>query len=83
MIPIAKPVLVQLFDNISEDKIIDIATNTGRSAIKEMALFMKHKMNLESFLEWFEIRMKSSLIEISYEKCDSGNSKTHSYIVKI
>jgi hypothetical protein len=82
MIPIAKPVLVQLFDNISEDKIIDIATNTGRSAIKEIALFMKHKMILESFLEWFEIRMKSSLIEISHEKYDSSNSETHSYIVK-
>ena len=82
MFPMAKPVLVQLFDNISEDKIIDIATNTGRSAIKEMALFMKHKMNLESFLEWFEMRMKSSFIEISHEKYDNGNCKTHSYIVK-
>jgi hypothetical protein len=65
-VPLVKPILVRLFDNISEGKIIDLPTNTGKSAIKEMALFMKHKMNLESFLEWFKIWMKSSFMEISH-----------------
>lgn len=53
MIPIAKSVLIQLFKNISEDKIVEIVTNTGKSSVKEIALFMKHK-NVESFLAWIE-----------------------------
>ena len=51
MIPVAKPVVIQLFENISEDKIIEIATNVGRSAVKDIALFMKHRIDIDSFLE--------------------------------
>jgi hypothetical protein len=81
MIPIAKPVVIQLFENISEDRILEIANNVGRNAVKDIALFMKHKMDVESFLEWFETRMKTSSVEISHQRLEDGN-KTHSYIIK-
>jgi hypothetical protein len=79
MIPIARPVVIQLFENISEDKIIEIATKIGRNAVKDIALFMKHRIDLDSFLEWFETRMKTASVEISHEKLDD---KTHSYIIR-
>jgi hypothetical protein len=79
MIPIAKPIIIQLFENISEDKIVEIATKVGRSAVKDIALFMKHRIDIDSFLEWFETRMKTTSVEISHEKLDD---KTHSYIIR-
>jgi hypothetical protein len=82
MIPVAKPVLIQLFENISEEKIVEIATNVGRSAVKDIALFMKHQINIESFLQWFETRMKTSSVEISHQRLNNNNSKIHSYIIK-
>ena len=81
MIPIAKPVLIQLFENISEDKIVEIATTVGRNTVKDIALFMKHRIDIDSFLEWFETRMKTASVEISRQNLDDGN-KIHSYIVR-
>jgi hypothetical protein len=82
MIPIAKPLVIQLFENISEDKIIEIATNVGKSVVKEIALFMKHRIDIDSFLEWFETRMKTASVEFSHHRLDDNGNKTHSYIVK-
>lgn len=82
MIPIAKPVLIQLFENISEDKIIEIATNVGKSAVKDIALFMKHRIDIDSFLEWFETRMKTASVELSHQKAKENSNTIHSYIIK-
>lgn len=83
MIPIAKPVMVQLFENISEDKIVEIASNVGRSAVKDIALFMKHRIDIDSFLEWFETRMKTTSVELSHQRAeDNNNNIIHSYILK-
>jgi hypothetical protein len=81
MIPMARPVVIQLFENISEDKIIDIATKVGRTVVKDIALFMKHKIDIDTFLEWFETRMKIASVEVSHQKPDSIQ-KEHSYIIK-
>jgi hypothetical protein len=81
MIPIAKPVVMELFENISEAKIIEIAQNVGKDAVKDIALFMKHRMNVESFLEWFETRMKTSSIEISHQRLGDTYG-VHSYMIK-
>jgi hypothetical protein len=81
MIPIAKPVVNQLFENISEDKIVEIATKVGRNTVKDIALFMKHKIDMDSFLEWFETRMKTASVEISHQILEDGN-KMHSYIIR-
>lgn len=38
-------------------------------------------MDVESFLEWFETRMKTSSVEISHQRLDD-TSKMHYYIIK-
>jgi hypothetical protein len=45
MIPMARPVVIQLFENISGGKIVDIATKVGRGVVKDIALFMKHRID--------------------------------------
>ena len=82
MIPIAKPIVIQLFENISEDKIIEIANNVGKNAVKDIALFMKHRIDIDSFLEWFETRMKTASVEISHQELNNNGNKTHSYIIR-
>jgi hypothetical protein len=75
--------MVQLFENISEDKIVEIASNVGRSAVKDIALFMKHRIDIDSFLEWFETRMKTTSVELSHQRAeDNNNNIIHSYILK-
>lgn len=81
MIPIAKPVVIQLFENIDEDKIVEIANKIGRNAVIDIALFMKHRIDIDSFLEWFETRMKTASVEISHQRLEDSN-KTHSYIIR-
>lgn len=79
LIPIPKPILVELFGNMSEDRLLDMANRIGRNTVKDIALFMKQKMDVKSFLDWFETRMKMSFIEISHHKSENGK---HSYILK-
>jgi hypothetical protein len=62
---------------MSEDEIIDMAKRVGKNVVKDIALFMKHEINVDSFLEWFETRMKVSSLEISHKK-----NNHHSYIMK-
>src|SRR5215208_7714467 len=64
LIPMAKPLVVELFENMSENEIADIAKHVGKNTVRDTALFMKHKMDLESFLNWFETRMKASFVEV-------------------
>lgn len=78
----AKPLVIQLFENINEDKIIEIATNVCKSVVKDIALFMKHRFDIDSFLEWFEMRMKTASVEFSHQMLDDNGNKTHSYIIK-
>jgi hypothetical protein len=79
MIPISKPVVIELFRNLNKDEIIDIATRVGKSAIFDIALFMKSKLDVDSFLTWLEVRMKSSSIEISHV---TKSNNIHTYIIK-
>jgi hypothetical protein len=79
LIPMAKPLVVELFENMSEDEMADMARRVGANTVRDIALFMKHKMDLESFLNWFETRMKALFVEVSHRKAEDGK---HSYILK-
>ena len=68
IIPMPKPIVVELFENMAEDEIIDMAKRLGKNVVKDISLFMKHEINVDSFLEWFETRMKVSSLEISHKK---------------
>jgi hypothetical protein len=78
MISIARPIVHSLFDRMSKEEVEEMARRVGKGAVHDIALFMKSSMDLDSFLEWFETRMKTSSIEFSHElKADR-----HTYVTK-
>jgi hypothetical protein len=81
MVPIAKPIVEELFTKMSEEQITDIAMRVGKNEVQNAALFMKGgKLDLESFLSWFESRMKNSSIQINHTY--DPNNRTYTYVMK-
>lgn len=78
MIPIAKPIVIELFNKMTPEEVSTMALNLGKNVVHDIALFMKNKMDLESFLSWFETRMNSSSIEINHVVKDG----LHIYVLK-
>ncbi|MGN6821809.1 MAG: hypothetical protein ACTHJ7_03375 [Candidatus Nitrosocosmicus sp.] len=78
MIPIAKPIVVELFRKMSKEEISKMALDIGKNAVHDISLFMKNKMDLDSFLSWFETRMNSSLTETNH----SIQNGFHVYVLK-
>lgn len=78
MIPIAKPIVVEIFKKTSKEEISSMAVNIGEDVVHDIPLFMKNRMDLESFLSWFETRMASSLTETNQTMQDGY----HVYILK-
>jgi len=66
MIPMAKPVITTLFNMMTEEEILDLVSNFGKSVVQDIAYFMKMKSDPDSFLTWFEIRMRRSFVEFNH-----------------
>ena len=60
MIPVAKPVIAELFTNISDDDVIKLARSVGKSTLHDMVLFMKNKIDLDSLLSWLELWLRKN-----------------------
>ncbi len=59
MIPIARPILSEIFQNImTKQQVIDLANNVAKNVIHETILFMKGNVTLESTLSWIKTRMQ-------------------------
>jgi hypothetical protein len=89
IIPISKPVVMELFGNRSKDEIIDMARGVGKNAIEDIAAaFMKYTddggvgklLDLNSFLSWLEDEMNNYSMEIRH--ITKGNGNHHTYILK-
>lgn len=78
MIPIAKPIVVELFSKMSKEEISKMAVDIGKDAVHDIILFMKNRMDFDSFLSWFEARMASSLTETNHTMQDGF----HVYVLK-
>lgn len=78
MVPIAKPIIVELFGKLTKEEIVEMANRIGKNVVRDIALFMKGDINLGSFLSWFEARMKASSIEINHNM----KNGYHTFIVK-
>lgn len=78
LIPIAKPIVVTLFSKMSKEDISSMAKDIGKDVVHDIALFMKNKMDLDSFLSWFETRMESTLTETNHTIQDG----CHVYVLK-
>lgn len=77
---LAKPVVAELFRKMSKDEVVDLAKHSGKDSFHDIALFMKSKMDIDSFLSWLELRMKNSSVEISHSIEERGI--THVYVMK-
>ena len=75
---INKPVFIEVFGKMKQDEIISIASRIGKNEVRDIALFMRGKMDLLSFLLWFETRMINSSVQVSHTK-DNG---FHTYVMK-
>ncbi len=59
MIPIARPILSEIFQNImTKQQVFDLANNVAKNTIHETVLFMKGNLTLELFLSWLITRME-------------------------
>lgn len=79
-VPILKPVVEELFSKMSKEQIAQIAENTGKEEVQNAVYFMEGKIDLDSFLSWFENRMKNSSIQVSHTF--DRASRTHTYVIK-
>ena len=78
MIPMAKPVITTLFNMMSEKEILELVSNFGKNVVQDIAYFMKMKSDPDSFLTWFEIRMRRSFVEFNHLQ----ENDRHIYILK-
>ncbi len=78
--PLAKPVVAELLAIMSKEQITNFAKNIAKTAVQDILLVMKGKIDLDSFLSWFETLMKKAFIEINHTV--ENNDSTHRYTVK-
>lgn len=78
MVSFLRPVAVELLKRMNRQEVIALAMGIGKSATNDAALFMKNKMDLDSFLSWLEVGMRYSCVEIKHNVDDS----TQTYILK-
>jgi hypothetical protein len=78
MVSFLRPVAVELLKQMNAQEVIALATGIGKRATNDAALFMKNKMDLDSFLSWLEVGMRNSCVEIKHN-IDEG---TQTYILK-
>lgn len=78
MIPMAKQVISSLFEMMNDEEISELATNFGKNMIKDITLFMKMKLDYDSFLMWLETRMKRSFIEFNH----TNENDVYTYVLK-
>ena len=76
---INKQVFVHVFNKLDEKEIVDVATSVGKDEVKNMALFMNGRIDIRSFLAWFELRMINSAVQVSHIHEDDG---FHKYVMK-
>jgi hypothetical protein len=58
VIPVAKGVISEAFDRLSEEEVVQLATSVGKNALSDIILFMKGKIDLDSLFSWLELWLK-------------------------
>jgi hypothetical protein len=58
MIPVAKGVIAEAFDRLGEDDVVRLATSVGKNALRDIIVFMKGKVDLDSLFSWMELWLK-------------------------
>ena len=58
MIPVAKGVITEAFDRLSEEEVVQLATSVGKNALSDIILFMRGKIDMDSLFSWLELWLK-------------------------
>ncbi len=77
MVLVSKPVVKNLFERLSKEEVIDLSTEIAKNSVYDTALFMKGKVDPDSFISWFLSRMKNSS-----EITSTNENGIHTYILK-
>ncbi len=77
MVLVANTVVAELFTKLTKDQVIDLASQIGKTVVRDIALFMKGELSVNSFLSWLEARMRDCS-EVNYQQ-ENGVKK---YIFK-
>ncbi len=75
---LTRPVLKKILDNLDEKFIVEIASTIGKEEIQDLLLFMRGKVDFDSFLSWYETMMLNSSVQTSH-LIDDG---IHSMVLK-
>jgi hypothetical protein len=75
---LTRPVLKKILDGLDEKFIVEIASTIGKEEIEDVVLFMRGKVDLRSFLSWYETMMLNSSVQTSH-LIDEG---VHSIVLK-
>ncbi|MDE1763826.1 MAG: hypothetical protein KGH88_06245 [Thaumarchaeota archaeon] len=75
---LTKPVLKKILDGLDEEFIVELASTIGKGEIEDIVLFMRGKVDLRSFLSWYETMMLNSSVQTSH-LIDDG---VHSMVLK-
>ena len=78
MMSLFRSVVAEMFKKLTEQQIIEVAATVGKEAYTDATLFMKRKIDLDSFLSWLETLMRNSSVEISHNR----EGSTHTYVLK-
>ena len=63
---------------MTKDQVVDMAKRVGKNVVRDTALFMQGDISLDSFISWFEARMRASSIEINH----NIQNNVHTFIIK-
>lgn len=77
VMPIAKPILAELFRKLSKEEVIDLATHVGNKTIADIVVFMSRTADLTSeyFLRWLKLRLEPCAhVRYGYEANNKNNS---------
>lgn len=75
---INKLVFSNVFGRLKQNEIVSLASRVGKDEVKNIAMFMKGKIDIESFLSWFELRMINSAVQVS----TIHEQNFHRYVMK-
>ena len=66
LVSINKPVFIKIFENLKEKEVAEIASTIGKDEVRDVALFMKGEIDVNSFMSWFEMQMINSSVQVSH-----------------
>jgi hypothetical protein len=75
---ITKPVFIKIFENLTEAEVTRLVCTMGKDDARDMVLFMKGKIDVESFMAWFEMQMINSSVQTTH----IVENNTHAYVMK-